>query len=378
MRDIAEPILREVESAAGIARSRQLLIASIGADLTGLQGISPTARASLRTRAQRFSIRERDRDLSVSFCPGHSASPSRPTWRWYCGRLAKSIRRERLIEEALARAMQIGHVATVGYAHFHFARIRNDAAVMPPARLPACRSSRRTLARQHEMPMFDGVRQPCARGCGAAAIGDRDAGIAENARRRSRLAATRVTEHSCRLSNGAGRGGSARPRRVERRLRPSTTPWPMAERNWTSTGSMPKLHRIRGEILLKRDPANTAPAEEAFLTAIAIAQQQKARSFELRAALSLAKLYQSTGRPADAHAVLAPALEGFSPTPEFPEIEEAQALLAALAETDEVKNAAAAAAAPVKTADQPTAMRCCMRAAWRRPRRKPLSPRRAS
>ena len=39
-----------------------------------------------------------------------------------------------------------------------------------------------------------------------------------------------------------------------------------------------------------------APAEEAFLTAIAIAQQQKARGFELHAALSLAKLYQSTGR----------------------------------------------------------------------------------
>jgi predicted ATPase len=49
------------------------------------------------------------------------------------------------------------------------------------------------------------------------------------------------------------------------------------------------LYRIRGEILLKSDPANAAPAEEAFLTAIAIAQQQKAKSFELRAALSLAK-----------------------------------------------------------------------------------------
>ena len=59
------------------------------------------------------------------------------------------------------------------------------------------------------------------------------------------------------------------------------------------------------------------------------------------AALSLARLYQSTGRAADAHAVLAPALEGFSPTPEFPEIEQAQVLLAALAETDEVKNAVA-------------------------------------
>ena len=91
-----------------------------------------------------------------------------------------------------------------------------------------------------------------------------------------------------------------------------------------------ELHRIRGEILLKSDPSNPAPAEEALQSAIAIARRQKARSFELRAALSLAKLYQSTGRPAEAHAVLASALEGFAPTPEFPEIEEALALLAAL------------------------------------------------
>jgi hypothetical protein len=45
------------------------------------------------------------------------------------------------------------------------------------------------------------------------------------------------------------------------------------------------------------------------------------------AALSLAKLYQSTSRAAKACAILAPALDGFSPTPEMPEIEEAQALL---------------------------------------------------
>ena len=49
--------------------------------------------------------------------------------------------------------------------------------------------------------------------------------------------------------------------------------------------------------LLEHNAANPAPAEEAFLTAIAIAQHQKARSFELRAALSLAKLYHSTDRP---------------------------------------------------------------------------------
>jgi predicted ATPase len=90
------------------------------------------------------------------------------------------------------------------------------------------------------------------------------------------------------------------------------------------------LHRCRGEILLKHDPANTAPAEDAFLTAIAIAQQQKARSFELRAGLDLARLYNSTSRSAAAHALLASALKGFSPTPELPAIAEAQTLLSAL------------------------------------------------
>jgi predicted ATPase len=104
---------------------------------------------------------------------------------------------------------------------------------------------------------------------------------------------------------------------------------------------LPEANRVRGDILLKREPANPAPAEEAFQTAIAVAKEQGARSFELRTALSLAKLYHSTARPADAHAVLAPALEGFSPTPEMPEIAEAQALLATLADTNEVKAAIA-------------------------------------
>ena len=97
--------------------------------------------------------------------------------------------------------------------------------------------------------------------------------------------------------------------------------------HWFDAG----LHRIRGEILIKQNPADPAPAEAAFLAAIAVAQQQKARSFELRAALSLAGLCQCTGRPIDAHDVLGPALAGFSPTPEFSQIAEAKALFDSLA-----------------------------------------------
>ena len=140
-----------------------------------------------------------------------------------------------------------------------------------------------------------------------------------------------------------------------------------------------RLHARRGDILLKRDPSNTRPAEDAYRTAIAVAQEQGARTFELFAALALAKLCQSTGRPVEAHAVLSDALEGFprsllpfgrragdegrtasdggagaltpdpsperergiAPTLEMPEIAEAQALLAALAETNDVKAEAA-------------------------------------
>jgi predicted ATPase len=88
-----------------------------------------------------------------------------------------------------------------------------------------------------------------------------------------------------------------------------------------------EAHRIRANIILKRDPTDSATAEASLQTAILIARRQHARSFELRAALDLSKMLQAAGRNADAYAVLAPALEGFSPTPEMPEIAEAQALM---------------------------------------------------
>jgi predicted ATPase len=91
-----------------------------------------------------------------------------------------------------------------------------------------------------------------------------------------------------------------------------------------------EMHRIRGEILLQRDPADTAAAERSLQAAIAIARSQKARSFELRAALSLAKLYRAANRGADAYAALAPAGEGFPPTRQFPELTEAQTLISVL------------------------------------------------
>jgi hypothetical protein len=98
-----------------------------------------------------------------------------------------------------------------------------------------------------------------------------------------------------------------------------------------------ETHRIRGAILLKRDPhaspLRSLPNRDRCRTRAGLAQLRTARG----AALSLAKLYRSAGRHAEAHAVLALALEGLVATPQMNEIVDGRALLAALAGTDEVR-----------------------------------------
>ena len=96
-------------------------------------------------------------------------------------------------------------------------------------------------------------------------------------------------------------------------------------------------------LLLKQTSCKSGAAEKLFQLPTLLSRSGKARiAFESACALSLAKLYQSTARsPPKPTPVLAPALDDFAPTPEMLEIAEAQAMFAALAETDEVKVEAA-------------------------------------
>ena len=137
-----------------------------------------------------------------------------------------------------------------------------------------------------------------------------------------------------------------------------------------------ELHRARGELLLKQNPANSAPAEEAFLTAIAVAKRQGTHSFELRAALSLAKLYQSTARFTEAHTFLAPALDGAAAFGGNAEIwPRRKVLLTALAATDELRGGGRASAATDAVAlFRYGGAALCRRAAMARRRRQKPSP----
>ena len=90
-----------------------------------------------------------------------------------------------------------------------------------------------------------------------------------------------------------------------------------------------ELHRLRGQLLLLR--ADVAAAESALQEALAIARRQQARSLELRAATSLARLWLRDGKREDVRALLAPVYEWFTEGFDTRDLQDAKALLEQLA-----------------------------------------------
>ena len=268
----------------------------------------------------------RDDDLAFRFGvdPGVNATAYLAIASWALGEVDRAIS---LIDRMQTRIAALTHVGTLALGRMHAAMFELMRGDHPRAVQNAFELAR--LAREHELPMW-GAFGVFLQGWAAAASGAVSSGL-EDMRRGVEL----LHEQNVLVFDGLLKIALAE---AEARAGDSDRAMAILDEALATcdrTGGRAfeaELHRARGEILLERDPANPAPAEEAFLTAIAVAKQQGTRSFELRAAHALAKLYCATGRPAEAHAVLAPALEGFSPTPEMPEIEEAQALLAAIDE----------------------------------------------
>jgi adenylate cyclase len=91
------------------------------------------------------------------------------------------------------------------------------------------------------------------------------------------------------------------------------------------------IHRLQGECLLVQSSANHTAAETCFQQAMAIAQHQNAKSFELRAATSLAKLWQQHGKRQEAYDLLAPVYHWFTEGFDTADLKDAKTLLDALA-----------------------------------------------
>jgi adenylate cyclase len=90
-------------------------------------------------------------------------------------------------------------------------------------------------------------------------------------------------------------------------------------------------HRLKGAFLLQQSPDNATEAESCFHHAMAIAQSQQAKSWELRAATSLAKLWQQQGKCDEARQVLGDVYGWFTEGFDTLDLRDAKALLDELA-----------------------------------------------
>jgi predicted ATPase len=88
-----------------------------------------------------------------------------------------------------------------------------------------------------------------------------------------------------------------------------------------------EVHRIAGAIALKSREADAAKAEAYFDRALAIARQQQTKSWELRAAMSMARLWRDQGKVQQARELLAPIYGWFTEGFDTRDLKEAKALL---------------------------------------------------
>ena len=91
-----------------------------------------------------------------------------------------------------------------------------------------------------------------------------------------------------------------------------------------------ELHRLKGELLLAESPAQVAAAEDCFHNSIETARRQQSKAWELRATMSLSRLWHSQGRSGDAHAALAAIYGTYTEGFATPDLVDAKALLQSL------------------------------------------------
>ena len=105
------------------------------------------------------------------------------------------------------------------------------------------------------------------------------------------------------------------------------------ERRGSGSWWEPEVHRLIGDLLLRRNPSAPDRAEASYRRAIERARSQEAKSWELRAATSLARLWRDQGKAAEARELLAPVYGWFTEGFDTLDLNDAKALLDELDDT---------------------------------------------
>jgi class 3 adenylate cyclase/tetratricopeptide (TPR) repeat protein len=250
----------------------------------------------------------RDDDLAFRF--GHDAGASAMCFLaftlWPLGDVKRALS---LVRRAEARSAGLAHIGTRAFGKWQaalFDVLRADLARSAPSALELAR-----LAREHDLPFWR------AWGVFLEGLANVLSGAADDGLDEVRRGVAVLREQKILMFDGLVKitlaEVEARAGDVDGGLAIVDEALATSKRTGYRAFEA-ELHRVRGQMMLSRDPADSVRSEEALRTAIAIAKEQGARTYELLAALPLAKLLQSSGRAIEAHATLSGALDGF-PSP---------------------------------------------------------------
>jgi predicted ATPase len=323
-RELAERLFRLAQSAHDPA---QLLQARQALAVTSLCLGDPAATREHMEQGVALYDPERHQGHTLRYGqdPGVACRAIGAVALWLLGYPDQAVGRSR---EAVALGRELGQPSTLALALHFAAMLRQYRREVPAVRESAAATT--AVATEHGLSFWRANGQ-VMRGWALAGQGAPADGIAQL---RQGLAAGKAagsetyrTYFLALLAEALGQDGQ-----VEEGL--GVLAEALAQMHGTGEGFHgAELHRLQGEFLLRRgaDEATCREAEACFHRALAVARRQQAKALELRAALSLARLYHQQDRRAEARPLLAECYDWFTEGFDTADLQEAKALLERLA-----------------------------------------------
>jgi len=321
-REIGETLLRLAQRAHDSAIA---LIAhyALGATLWWL-GVLPTARSHLEEGIALYTPEHRRALVfRMGQDPGVACRTYAAVTLWLLGYPEQALAR---IHEALTLAHELSHPFSLAWARYWASFVlqyRHDVAALHEQAEATV-----ALATEQGFPLWV-AGGTGFRGWALAMQGQGEAGMAQL---RQGIAAWRATgavvhvPYLCTLLAEVYAHLGHPADGLQALVEADTLMEQQEERWWEA-----EIHRLRGVLLLKQTGTPPAEAEDWLQRALDVARRQGAKALELRAAMSLSRLWLQQGKQAEARALLAPIYGWFTEGFDTADLQEAKVLLAALA-----------------------------------------------
>ena len=321
-RELGETLLRLAQRAHDPALA---VIAHYALGATWLRlGALPAARQHLEEGIARYTPDQRRAPVfRMGQDPGVACRAYAAMTLWLLGYPAQALAR---LHEALALAHALSHPYSLAWARCWAAIVSQFRRDVPAVHEHA--EAAVALATEQGFPQW-AARGTSLRGWALAMQGQGEAGMAQV---RQGIAAWRATgaavfvPYLCTLLAEVS-AHLGHPEDGLQALAEAHTLVEQQEERWWEA----EISRLRGVLLLRQPGTPQAEAETWLQRALDVARRQEAKSLELRAAMSLSRLWQQQGKQAEARALLAPVYGWFTEGFDTADLQEAKALLEELA-----------------------------------------------